>query len=319
MDKSIVFQATKRYRRQYTLIALGGLVLATYLGFSILLQERSVLAGAFSFLLLLGVGFWGFRIGWISPQKLQICLHNDRLLGSNGRGDFQTPYSKILHIENTGYALQIDTTDGFFWVEERYFPLESIQKELEKRLHPDVFTEKGWLNLPVYQEVLEQQEALYSELLTKLPLRINQELTTTYKIFVAIITVLFSAATFLSWHQLGYGSLLFLFFALLSVIILLRQGVLEVDNQQISYETRFRKLRILWENVTHVEYDDILILAFRGQKQCLKIPSTLDLRQGKEKDHLYFFLDQMIKEKNIERRRSSWASFRFNKNTRVVE
>ena len=230
MDKPVVFQATKRYRTQYTLSALGGMVLAAYLGFSILLQERSVLAEAFSFLLLLGVGFWGFRIGWISPKKLQLCQHYDHLLGSNGRGDFHTPYSRILHIENTRDALQIDTPDGYFLVEKRYFSLESIQKELEKRLHPDVFTDKGWQNLPVYQEVLEQQEALYSELLTKLPLRINQELTIAYKIFTAVTTVLFSAATFLSWHQLGYGSLLFLFFAVLGVIVLLRQGVLEVDN-----------------------------------------------------------------------------------------
>ena len=319
MDKPVVFGATRRYRIQYTLIALGGMVLAAFLGFSIFIQERSVLAKVVSFLLLLGAGFWGFRIGWISPKKLRICLHNDHLLVSVGRRDFQTLYSKILHIENTGYALQIDTADGFFWVEERYFPLESVQKELEKRLHPDVFADKGWLNLPVYQEVLEKQEALYSELLTKLPLRINQELTTTYKIFVAISTVLFSAATFLSWHQLGYGSLLFLFFALLGIILLLRQGVLEVDRRHISYDTRFRKFKIPWENVIHVEYDDILIMAFRGQKQCLKIPSTLDFRNGKEKDHLYFFLDQMIKEKNIERRRSSWAAFRFNKNTRMVE
>lgn len=319
MDKPLVFQATRRYQIQYTLIALGGIVLIAFLGFSILLQERSLLAKVVSFLLLLGAGFWGFRIGWVSPQKLQMCLHNDHLLGSNGRGDFQTPYSKILHIENNGHVLQIATTDGFFLVEERYFPLERIQKELEKRLHPDVFADKGWLNLPVYQEVLEQQEAWYSELLTNLPLRISQELTITYKIFTAISTVLFSAATFLSWHQLGYGSLLFLFFAVLGVIVLLRQGVLEVDNHQISYETRFRKFKIPWENVTHVEYDDMLILAFHGQKQCLKIPSTLNFRNGKEKDHLYFFLDQMIKEKNIERRRSSWAAFRFNKNTRVVE
>lgn len=319
MDKPVVFQATRRYRIQYTLIALGGLVLAAFLGFSILLQERSVLAKVVSFLLLLGTGFWGFRIGWISPQKMQMCLHNDHLLGYNGKGDFQTPYSKILHIKNSRRALQIDTTDGFFLVEERYFPLKRIQKELEKRLHPDVFVDGGWVNLPAYQEVLEQQEALYSELLTKLPLRINQELTITYKIFVAINTVLFSAATFLSWHQLGYGSLLFLFFALLGVILLLRKGVLEVDRRHISYETRFGKFKIPWENVTHVEYDDILIMAFRGQKQCLKIPSTLELRNGKEKDHFYFFLDQIIEEKNIERRRSSWASFRFNKNTRAVE
>lgn len=320
MDEPIVFHATRKYRVQRLVMLILGLALIGFIGLLSLVQEGNRLAHIILYLVfgVLPIVF-GFHSNWKSPKKLNFVLHSDSIGGTTGNQTFQLPFSKILHIENLGHALRINATDSQCLLEKRHFDLEQIQVELKKRLHPDIFVDGGWVNLPAYQEVLEQQEALYSELLTKLPLRINQELTITYKIFVAINTVLFSAATFLAWHQLGYGSLLFLFFALLGVILLLRQGVLEVDNHHISYKTRFRKFKIPWENVTHVEYDDILIMAFQGQKQCLKIPSTLELRHGKEKDHFYFFLDQMIEEKDIERRRSSWASFRFSKNTRVME
>ncbi|MCB8926354.1 MAG: hypothetical protein H6652_12095 [Ardenticatenaceae bacterium] len=320
MDEPIVFRARKKYRVQRLVMLILGITLLGFIGLLSLVQEGNRLAHIILYLVF-GVLpiVLGFRSNWKSPKKLNFVLHGDSIGGSIGKQTFQLPFSKILHIENLGHALRIDATDSQHLLEKRHFDLEQIQVELKKRLHPDVFVDGGWVNLPAYQPIKEQKEAVFVKVSAYLPLRVKQELPLFLKVMGVIGIIFFSIATFFSWQQLGYGSLFFLFFAVLCVIGLLQKGVWEIDSDQISYETRFKKYRILWEDVNRVEHDNQLAFAFIGRNQCLKIPWSHEFRwEPKQKELFYFFLDYMIERKNIERRRSQWASVRLNKNTRVV-
>lgn len=319
MDEPIIFRATRKYRVQRLVMSILGVALLGFIGLLSLVQEGNRVAHIIVYLVF-GVLpiVMGFRSNWKSPKKLNFVLHGDSIGGSTGNQNFQLPFSKILHIENLGHALRIDATDSQYLLEKRHFNLEQIQVELKKRLHPDVFVEGGWVNLPSYQTIQEQIDTMLAEISAKLPLRIKQELPTFFKGIIAIGIILFTAATIFSWQQLGFGSLFFLFLAVACFLLLLHQGILEIDDQQITYETRFKKYKILWDDVVRVEHDDALSLAFHGRNQCLKTSINSDFNWGKkQKDEFFFYLDHIIKRKNIEQRQSQWASLRFNKNTRV--
>ena len=159
---------------------------------------------------------------------------------------------------------------------------------------------------------------MLAEISDKLPLQVKQELQVATKSILVIFILFSSAAAIFFWRDIGFGALWFLLFAFLCGIPFIHKGVLKIDNHQITYETRFRKYRILWDDVVRVEHDDALSLAFHGQNQCLRTSINSDFNWGKaQKDEFFFYLDHIIKQKNIEQRQSQWASFRFNKNTRV--
>ena len=319
MDKPIIFHARKKYHVQRLVLWVSSVTFFSFFGLYLYFLDQEINITLFLVCVVLPL-ILAFRSNWKSPKKLNFVLHGDSIGGSTGNQTFQIPLSKILHIENLGHALQIDATDSQHLLEKRHFDLEQIQVELKKRLHPDVFVDGGWVHLPAYQPIKEQKDALFVKVSAKLPLRIKQELPFFLKVMGVIGIIFFSTATIFSWQQLGFGSLFFLFFAVLCVIGLLQKGVWEIDSQQISYETRFKKYRVLWENVNRVEHDDQLAFAFIGQNQCLRIPGSHKFKwEHKQKEIFYFFLDYMIEQKNIEQRRSQWASVRFNKNTRVME
>ena len=319
MDEPIVFRARKKYRVQRLVMLILGITLLGFIGLLSLVQEGNRLAHIILYLVF-GVLpiVLGFRSNWKSPKKLNFVLHGDSIGGSIGKQTFQLPFSKILHIENLGHALRIDATDSQHLLEKRHFDLEQIQVELTKRLHPDVFVDGGWVNLPAYQPIKEQQDSLLAEIPDKLPLKVKQEISVVVKTLLMIFITLSLVAAFLSWRQLGFGSFSFLLFAFLCGTPFVHKGVLEIDNHKITYETRFRKYQILWDDVVRVEHDDALSLAFHGQNQCLRTSINSDFIWGKEpKDEFFFYLDHIIKKKKIEKRHSQWTSLRFNKNTRV--
>lgn len=318
MDEPIIFHAKKKYRVQYAFVWFAALPILLFFATLILIRDYGWVTKIFFFSIIATALFVSIFFNWRSPRKIKLSLGPDNMQGSIGNQSFQIPFSEILHIENLDYSLQVDATNAQLLLANSYFDLKQIQVELKKRLHPDIFVDGGWVNLPAYQPIKEQQDALFAEISAKLPLCIKQELPFFFKAISTIGIIFFSAATFFSWQQLGFGSLFFLFFAVLGILLLLHQGILEIDNHQIIYETRFRKYRILWDDVVRVEHDDALSLAFHGQKQCLRTSINSDFKWGKErKEEFFFFLHHIIKQKNIEQRRSQWASFRFNKKTRV--
>lgn len=318
MDDLIIFHPKKKYCIQYTLVWFAALPLLLFFAILILIQDYGQLRKIVFLTIIATPLFVGILLTWRSPRKVKLSISIDNIQGSIGNQSFQIPFSEILHIANLNYYLRIDARNAQLFLPNSYFDLEQIQVELKKRLHPNVFVDEGWVNLPAYQPIKKQQDSLLAEISDKLPLQIKQELPVVVKTLLMIFIALSLVAAFLSWRQLGFGSLWFLLFAFLCGISFIHKGVLKIDNHQITYETRFRKYRILWDDVVRVEHDDALSLAFHGQNQCLRTSTNSDFIWGKaQKDEFFFYLDHIIKQKNIQRRQTQWASFRFNKNTRV--
>ncbi|WP_420642781.1 hypothetical protein [Candidatus Leptofilum sp.] len=277
MDEPITFHATRKYRIQRLVLWVSSVTFFSFFGLYVYFLDQEINISLFLVCVFLPL-FLAFRSNWKNPKKLNFVLYSDSIGGSTGNQTFQLPFSKVLHIENLGHALRIDAADSQHLLEKRHFDLEPIQVELQKRLHPDVFVDGGWINLPAYQTIKEQQDSLLAEISDKLPLQIKQELQIATKSILVIFILFSSAAAIFFWRDIGFGALLFLLFAFLCGIPFIHKGVLKIDNHQITYETRFRKYRILWDDVVRVEHDDALSLAFHGQNQCLRTSINSDFK-----------------------------------------
>ena len=121
----------------------------------------------------------------------------------------------------------------------------------------------------------------------------------------------------LPWGGQVLIALILLTFAVLTVHELVRSGSIEMDNEGISYRTRWAQYRINWSEVTHLEMDPQgFRIVFYGDNKRLAAFGPLYWSRDNKKE-LLNWLGAQVDTRCITIRPTEIAMYRLSKNTKV--